>query len=109
MVDYLQRRESAPKLVTNETAVEKICSALALYPDVLSVTQVSELTGRRSSTVTKWCRLNYVENLNAGGKNHISKASLTDLLISRWEEFQSIGEKEEVAVIESVSASRADK
>lgn len=105
VVDYLQRRESAPKPVADETAVEKIRSALTLYPDVLSVTQVSELTGRRSSTVTKWCRLNYVENFNAGGKNHIPKASLTDFLISRWEEFQNIGEKEEVAVIESVSAS----
>lgn len=105
VVDYLQRRESAPKPVADETAVEKIRSALTLYPDVLSVTQVSELTGRRSSTVTKWCRLNYVENFNAGGKNHIPKASLTDFLISRWEEFQNIGEKEEVAVIESISAS----
>ena len=105
VVDYLQRRESAPKPVADETAVEKIRSALTLYPDVLSVTQVSELTGRRSSTVTKWCRLNYVENFNAGGKNHIRKASLTDFLISRWEEFQNIGEKEEVAVIESISAS----
>ena len=105
VVDYLQRRESAPKPVADETAVEKIRSALTLYPDVLSVTQVSELTGRRSSTVTKWCRLNYVENFNAGGKNHIPKASLTDFLISRWEEFQNIGEKEEVAVIESFSAS----
>ncbi len=105
VVDYLQRRESAPKPVADETAVDKIRSALALYPDVLSVTQVSELTGRRSSTVTKWCRLNYVENFNAGGKNHIPKASLTDFLISRWEEFQNIGEKEEVAVIESFSAS----
>ena len=105
VVDYLQRRESAPKPVADETAVEKIRSALTLYPDVLSVTQVSELTGRRSSTVTKWCRLNYVDNFNAGGKNHIPKASLTDFLISRWEEFQNIGEKEEVAVIESISAS----
>ena len=105
VVDYLQRRDSAPGPAADETAVEKIRAALALYPDVLSVAQVSELTGRRSSTVTKWCRLNYIENIYAGGKNHIPKASLTDFLVSRWEEFQNIGEKEAVAVIENTSAS----
>ena len=99
VVDYLQRRDSAPRLAADETAVEKIRAALALYPDVLSVAQVSELTGRRSSTVTKWCRLNYIENIYAGGKNHIPKASLADFLVSRWEEFQNIGEKEAVAVV----------
>ena len=105
VVDYLQRRDSAPRPAADETAVEKIRAALALYPDVLSVAQVSELTGRRSSTVTKWCRLNYIENIYAGGKNHIPKASLADFLVSRWEEFQNIGEKEAVAVIENTSAS----
>ena len=105
VVDYLQRRDSAPRPAADETAVEKIRAALALYPDVLSVAQVSELTGRRSSTVTKWCRLNYIENVYAGGKNHIPKASLADFLVSRWEEFQNIGEKEAVAVIESTTVS----
>ena len=105
VVDYLQRRDSAPRPAADETAVEKIRAALALYPDVLSVAQVSELTGRRSSTVTKWCRLNYIENIYAGGKNHIPKASLADFLVSRWEEFQNIGEKEAVAVVENTSAS----
>ena len=105
VVDYLQRRDSAPRPAADETAVEKIRAALALYPDVLSVAQVSELTGRRSSTVTKWCRLNYIENIYAGGKNHIPKASLADFLVSRWEEFQNIGEKEAVAVIENTTVS----
>ena len=105
VVDYLQRRDSAPRPAAHETAVEKIRAALALYPDVLSVAQVSELTGRRSSTVTKWCRLNYIENIYAGGKTHIPKASLADFLVSRWEEFQNIGEKEAVAVVENSSAS----
>ena len=105
VVDYLQRRDNAPRPAADETAVEKIHAALALYPDVLSVAQVSELTGRRSSTVTKWCRLNYIKNIYAGGKNHIPKASLADFLVSRWEEFQNIGEKEAVAVIENTSAS----
>ena len=105
VVDYLQCRDSAPRPAADETAVEKIRAALALYPDVLSVAQVSELTGRRSSTVTKWCRLNYIENIYAGGKNHIPKASLADFLVSRWEEFQNIGEKEAVAVVENTSAS----
>ena len=105
VVDYLHRRDNAPRPAADETAVEKIHAALALYPDMLSVAQVSELTGRRSSTVTKWCRLNYIENIYAGGKNHIPKASLTDFLVSRWEEFQNIGEKEAVAVIENTSAS----
>ena len=105
VVDYLQRRDSAPRPAADETAVEKIRAALALYPDVLSVAQVSELTGRRSSTVTKWCRLNYIENIYAGGKTHIPKASLADFLVSRWEEFQNIGEKEAAAVIENTSAS----
>ena len=105
VVDYLQRRDSAPRPAADETAVEKIRAALALYPDVLSVAQVSELTGRRSSTVTKWCRLNFIENIYAGGKNHIPKASLADFLVSRWEEFQNIGEKEAVAVVENTSAS----
>ena len=105
VVDYLQRRDSAPRPAADEAAVEKIRASLALYPDVLSVAQVSELTGRRSSTVTKWCRLNYIENIYAGGKNHIPKASLADFLVSRWEEFQNIGEKEAVAVVENTSAS----
>ena len=105
VVDYLQRRDSAPRPAADETAVEKIRAALALYPDVLSVAQVSELTGRRSSTVTKWCRLNYIENIYAGGKTHIPKASLADFLVSRWEEFQNTGEKEAVAVVENTSAS----
>ena len=105
VVDYLHRRDSAPGPAADETAVEKIRAALALYPDVLSVAQVSELTGRRSSTVTKWCRLNYIENIYAGGKNHIPKASLADFLVSRWEEFQNIGEKEAVAVVENTSVS----
>ena len=105
VVDYLHRRDNAPRPAVDETAVEKIHAALALYPDVLSVAQVSELTGRRSSTVTKRCRLNYIENIYAGGKNHIPKASLADFLVSRWEEFQNIGEKEAVAVVENTSAS----
>ena len=105
VVDYLQRRDSAPRPAADETAVEKIRAALALYPDVLSVAQVSELTGRRSSTVTKWCRLNYIENIYAGGTKHIHKASLADFLVSRWEEFQNTGEKEAVAVVENTSAS----
>lgn len=105
VVDYLHRRDNTPRPAVDETAVEKIHAALALYPDVLSVAQVSELTGRRSSTVTKWCRLNYIENIYAGGKNHIPKASLADFLVSRWEEFQNIGEKEAVAVVENTSAS----
>ena len=105
VVNYLQRCEIAPKAAADETAIEKIHAALALYPDVLSVAQVSELTRRRSSTVTKWCRLNYVESFNAGGKNHIPKDSLTAFLISRWEEFRDIGEKEAVTAIENTSAS----
>ena len=105
VVDYLHRRDSAPGPAADETAVEKIRAALALYPDVLSVAQVSELTGRRSSTVTKWCRLNYIENIYAGGKNHIPKASLADFLVSRWDEFKNIGEKEEVTVVENTSVS----
>ena len=36
--DYLQRRESAPNPVADETAVEKTPSAHALYPAALSVT-----------------------------------------------------------------------
>ena len=105
VVDYLQRRDNAPRPAADETAIEKIRAALALYPDVLSVAQVSELTRRRSSTVTKWCRLNYVESFNAGGKNHIPKDSLMTFLISRWEEFRDIGEKEAVTAIENTSAS----
>lgn len=105
VVDYLQRRDSAPRPAADETAVEKIHAALALYPDMLSVAQVSELTGRRSSTVTKWCRLNYIENIYAGGKNHIPKASLADFLVSRWDEFKNIGEKEKVTVVENTSVS----
>ena len=105
VVDYLHRRDNAPRPAADETAVEKIRAALALYPDVLSVAQVSELTGRRSSTVTKWCRLNYIENIYAGGKNHIPKASLADFLVSRWDEFKNIGEKEEVTVVENTSVS----
>ena len=105
VVDYLQRRDNAPRPAADETAIEKIRAALALYPDVLSVAQVSELTRRRSSTVTKWCRLNYVESFNAGGKNHIPKDSLMTFLISRCEEFRDIGEKEAVTAIENTSAS----
>ena len=105
VVDYLHRRDNAPRPAADETAVEKIHAALALYPDMLSVAQVSELTGRRSSTVTKWCRLNYIENIYAGGKNHIPKASLADFLVSRWDEFKNIGEKEEVTVVENTSVS----
>ena len=102
VVDYLHRRDSAPGPAADETAVEKIRAALALYPDVLSVAQVSELTGRRSSTVTKWCRLNYIENIYAGGKNHIPKASLADFLVSRWDEFKNIGEKERLPSLKTL-------
>lgn len=84
---------------------EQIRSALALYPDVLSVMQVSAITGRYPQTVTKWCRSQYIKSYGSGGKNHILKASLTDFLISRWEEFQNIGEKEAVNVVENTSAS----
>ena len=55
--------------------------------------------------MTKWCRLNYIENIYAGGKNHIPKASLADFLVSRWDEFKNIGEKEEVTVVENTSVS----
>ena len=105
VVDYLRRRDSEPKPEPDAGVAEQIRSALALYPDVLSVMQVSAITGRYPQTVTKWCRSQYIKSYSSGGKNHIPKASLTDFLISRWEEFQNIGEKEEVAVIESVSAS----
>ena len=67
--------------------------------------QVSAITGRYPQTVTKWCRSQYIKSYSSGGKNHIPKASLTDFLISRWEEFQNIGEKEAVDVIENTSAS----
>ena len=41
VVDYLHRRDNAPRPAADETAVEKIRAALALYPDVLSVAPVS--------------------------------------------------------------------
>lgn len=105
VVDYLRRRDSEPKPEPDAGVAEQIRSALALYPDVLSVMQVSAITGRYPQTVTKWCRSQYIKSYSSGGKNHIPKASLTDFLISRWEEFQNIGEKEAVDVIENTSAS----
>ena len=105
VVDYLRRRDSEPKPEPDAGVAEQIRSALALYPDVLSVMQVSAITGRYPQTVTKWCRSQYIKSYSSGGKNHILKASLTDFLISRWEEFQNIGEKEAVAVIESTTVS----
>ena len=105
VVDYLRRRDSEPKPEPDAGVAEQIRSALALYPDVLSVMQVSAITGRYPQTVTKWCRSQYIKSYSSGGKNHIPKASLTDFLISRWEEFQNIGEKEAVNVVENTSAS----
>ena len=105
VVDYLRRRDSEPKPEPDAGVAEQIRSALALYPDVLSVMQVSAITGRYPQTVTKWCRSQYIKSYSSGGKNHILKASLTDFLISRWEEFQNIGEKEAVNVVENTSAS----
>lgn len=105
VVDYLRRRDSEPKPEPDAGMAEQIRSALALYPDVLSVMQVSAITGRYPQTVTKWCRSQYIKSYSSGGKNHIPKASLTDFLISRWEEFQNIGEKEAVNVVENTSAS----
>ncbi len=105
VVDYLRRRDSEPKPEPDAGVAEQIRSALALYPDVLSVMQVSAITGRYPQTVTKWCRSQYIKSYSSGGKNHIPKASLTDFLISRWEEFQNIGEKEAVDVVENTSAS----
>ena len=105
VVDYLRRRDSEPKPEPDAGVAEQIRSALALYPDVLSVMQVSAITGRYPQTVTKWCRSQYIKSYSNGGKNHILKASLTDFLISRWEEFQNIGEKEAVNVVENTSAS----
>ena len=105
VVDYLRRRDSEPKPEPDAGVAEQIRSALALYPDVLSVMQVSAITGRYPQTVTKWCRSQYIKSYSSGGKNHIPKASLTDFLISRWEEFQNIGEKEAVTVVENTSAS----
>lgn len=105
VVDYLRRRDSEPKPEPDAGVAEQIRSALALYPDVLSVMQVSAITGRYPQTVTKWCRSQYIKSYSSGGKNHILKASLTDFLISRWEVFQNIGEKEAVNVVENTSAS----
>ena len=105
VVDYLRRRDSEPKPEPDAGVAEQIRSALALYPDVLSVMQVSAITGRYPQTVTKWCRSQYIKSYSSGGKNHILKASLTDFLISRWEEFQNIGEKEAVNVVENTSVS----
>ncbi len=105
VVDYLRRRDSEPKPEPDAGVAEQIRSALALYPDVLSVMQVSAITGRYPQTVTKWCRSQYIKSYSSGGKNHILKASFTDFLISRWEEFQNIGEKEAVNVVENTSAS----
>ena len=105
VVEYLRRRDSEPKPEPDAGVAEQIRSALALYPDVLSVMQVSAITGRYPQTVTKWCRSQYIKSYSSGGKNHIPKASLTDFLISRWEEFQNIGEKEAVDVVENTSAS----
>ena len=105
VVDYLRRRDSEPKPEPDAGVAEQIRSALALYPEVLSVMQVSAITGRYPQTVTKWCRSQYIKSYSSGGKNHILKASLTDFLISRWEEFQNIGEKAAVNVVENTSAS----
>ena len=105
VVDYLRRRDSEPKPEPDAGVAEQIRSALALYPDVLSVMQVSAITGRYPQTVTKWCRSQYIKSYSSGGKNRILKASLTEFLISRWEEFQNIGEKEAVNVVENTSTS----
>lgn len=59
-------------------------SALAGFPDVLSVVQISEYTGYCKSAITRWCREGKLKSYSIRGTNMIPKAYLLDFLIS-WD------------------------
>lgn len=64
------------------------------YEDVLSVANVSEITGCSSTAVTKWCNKKYLHHYFIKRKFYIPKLSLLEFL--RSEHFQGIQEKSKV-------------
>lgn len=52
------------------------------YKDVLSVQEVSDLTGYCSHTITTWCSKGYIKFISKSHKYHIPKIFLIDFLCS---------------------------
>lgn len=64
------------------------------YEDVLSVAEVSEITGCSSTAVTKWCNRKYLHHYFIKRKFYIPKLSLLEFL--RSEHFQGMQEKSNI-------------
>lgn len=54
--------------------------AAAAYADLMTTTEVCELTGYREQTVYRWCRSKSITGFNISGKLLISKLTLLDFL-----------------------------
>ena len=64
------------------------------YDDVLSIAEVSEITGRSSTAITKWCNRKHLHSYFIRRKFYIPKLSLLNFM--QGEHFVGIQEKSKV-------------
>jgi hypothetical protein len=77
-----------PKIIEDMTAF--YTKKLHRFPDVLSVKQVSKITGYQSSTIARWCRLTYLKSYSLE-RIYIPKPFLIEFLNSIH--FRAINQK----------------
>jgi len=73
-----RRREPVPdtSLVVNQKMQWAARLLMTRYPDVLTVEQVAEITGRTAATVAKWCRSGRLRSIKTLGEIGIPKVSM---------------------------------
>ena len=97
--NYPQRKPPATSLIhsLNYAAIsqQKLYSYLKKatkgYPDVLTVSQIAQITGYRVHTVSRWCTEKRVKSFVIRNRYMVPKAWLLDFLIS--EEYNNITRK----------------
>ena len=82
-----------PKILEDMAAF--YADKLQRYPDVLSVKQVMRFTGYESSTVVRWCKLNYLKAYSIE-RLYIPKVYLIEFLNSIY--FRAINQKTDVHI-----------
>ena len=85
----LSKIELSSKAVTNYYK-----GWLASQPDILTITQISQITGYGKKTVTTWTRTNQIKHFRVGNTLRIAKSHLIEFLAS--ESYNDIRSKSQI-------------
>ena len=92
---------------TRQKIQQAVDLLLQSYPDVLSIRQVSEITGYATSTAVKWCKTGRLHHFMIRGKNHIPKISLLEFFAT--DDYRCIAEASRKSMIRNANIKMEEK